>query len=709
MKLLALALLVVSVLGATMQEDGRCAGMPQQLEQEKMDRAWQLFSDLFNLRLTVQAKWHRLTQYYQYAYIHPEFPGDLIRDWQPVRQAARALDPRKLDKYQYAQTMETMDKAGPFSRPGMDQVCADALEEYWMFGDECQQYTNSIWMIPGSFRQTNAPWQQQYIVPVYNSTTFQNLVQEVQAYCPYLQTRINGDWWLKAYQYVTARGGFVPSSGVSTILSALSYEISVNFNATLGNANPILKGVIDRGYPITLAERTQMLNALSAAQACLIQYRNYTAVVAPPLSTLTTSTDDWLIKRMPSQCAWQLAEKTYNFTPQRAKYLFDTWRADADALIAVANATMYQLYPNDYLGYNLSYVHLQESVILAMNRTFMGYSPSSICGTWNPLVNGTNYWAIELAALQKISDTTLFTRTANTMNRPMLARDTATCRFLTGNGYSYTYMGHDPNVFTTAVIESSPYFFRNTTYGVLMHEYCHVNQLGMGTDSACDKCWTRRYIPYSGEIPMQANVMGFGSFGYFAMTTYGSMKTVSEGAATWTASFFGVEQGLFDKYEKVNEQMMIIRSRYVTAMRSAGYLAPPGQGWVSDEDCASWYQTHTWTPSSSWVAAVNLCRSTRLNIAYAGPSYTSTTLFYVDGMQRFKDWYSEAKAKCGSALDPRYFTSLYHAGGQKSSAVTEMLYRDYIDSGCKEIYTKYGDCWRTIQPVRRSDGVAYLP
>jgi len=79
-------------------------------------------------------------------------------------------------------------------------------------------------------------------------------------------------------------------------------------------------------------------------------------------------------------------------------------------------------------------------------------------------------------------------------------------------------------------------------------------------------------------------------------------------------------------------------------------------------------------------------------------------------MQRNKDFFLEAKATCGAAFDPQYFISIHYSQGMKSTRTTEMMYRDYIDCGCcKTIFSEFGDCWRTVQPVRNGGGVAYSP
>jgi len=694
-------MVVALATAATMAEDGRCAGMPQQLEQEKLDNLYKAYLYWQCGRTSVSCKFFRFTEFYSMAAQNAEFPGDMVSEWAQWPIAFQQLDPKKLNKYDYAQAAWFFNNTSPFVHDGMSQQCANTLEDWWMFASAGQWYKNMAYYLPND----GEPYQEFYTVPVYDDTTFNGMILEMNAVCPWIQARIADDWWAQAHAYTTGRGGFIPDYQVGQQLGDMDFMINYVLNASMGVSNPLVENLFARGFPLTFPQYTDLLTAMVAAQACVVDYFDYTLAVAPPLTVPIADDRAWYNARAPSQCTAEFTEQFYGLTPARAKYLFDVWRADLAALIPPLNASFYANYPT-YLGWNKTNIHLNEPLAAMMGVEFLGYPDVEICQTWNEYANGTNFRAIQHQSLQQISDVSSAVWSYSSTVPPMLIKDVPFCGYLTGNAYANGWPGgidpYEPSSQTQ--IESQPLDFRNASAPVLIHEMTHIHQQAAAMLSACPQCWARR---------MSTQIQGFASginlglaYGYNAMALFSSAYMVFEGGATFTGHDHAYAQGVYSYFQQLDDKMQLARSRLLGGLLQVGYWAPAGQGWTSDTECAVYRQNHDWSPASSFNSARNSCAGRRVN----GPLSSPGLMWYAMGYQMFKDFYIEAKATCGAAFDAPYFISIHYSQGVKNIRTTEMMYRDYIDCGCcKTIFSEFGDCWRTVQPVRNGGGVAYSP
>ena len=689
---LAFALLVSAVLSATPSQDRRCGTSAQAAEQNKLDLLMNRTIDMQCRRSTLACKSYNFQEFYGLGHWDPEFPGTFKQQWQLVaQQGFQQLEETKLDPYDYAAANEFFNRDAPWTRPGLDQECVDVMEDYAILSPNGAGF--AFFYLPYFYQFDPAygeAWQQVNTVPVYDAYSYQGLVLELQAVCPFVQARIQGDWWAVARQYVTSRGGFIPSWPVQIQFPRMLDMINVQYNSALGLSNPVIAAIKARGYPISPAELSATFAAMDQAKACVQQYYNYTVASAVPYTTSTTSNEDWYQKRAPAKCSRQYGVYFQSVTPERAQYQFDLWKATMETLIPQISAEMLALVP-DYLGYNKTYIHATESLAASLNVTFIGWPNVQMCTTPNVYSNGTGYLSVVQATVQKVLENQHTMRTVGSPARFQLAKTLHTCNGFAGNAFNIISVNqhskHVPSAVNT--VGFWPTYFRNQTTTTANHEITHHNQFTYAAYSACETCYFRRFASTLANLGLIVSwSLGYGSYNLIA----DSHPQVWEGHATYSGHQFSYEYAKFyTPEEELNDKFFLTQSRYLVGVTNIGYYAP--NGWTSDDECATWRQTHSWNPQSTYAAAKASCAAARI-----APISGRSTIWYVSGMQFTMDYSNLAKQRCGSAFDPQYFMSLHYAHGLNSLEVTRMIYEDYINSGCQKTVTERGDCWKTVQP-----------
>ena len=694
-----LTLLVASAFSATFEEDGRCGGMDQQLETQKLSKLYKRNLDFTCSRLSLGCKTEHFTEAYHFASLHPEPPGQLVQDWQSFRQEFQQLNPHKLDKYVYAQAKYYFDVPSPFSVQGLSPQCGYAVEDYWMFSGQVQ----SILQLNYYLNQFGAEdYQQFFMVPIYDSLTFQGLIGELNAVCPFTTQRINMDWWTKAYQYaVVQHGGLIPSSGVQDLLVNMNNFINVILEPGLGTANPLVSSVIARGYQMNITEYTALLSALGNAQTCMQNYYTYTAFVAPALTTPTTSEANWRAVRTPAYCDWEYSTLFNKLDKTKATTLFHQLKAELETLVPVLNSTMYQYYP-DYLGYNQTTLHLNEALMLSLNLTFMGYQ-STMCTAFNPYSNGTDWRAVAMANFQQIGDTMLALQTFNYLGRPVFLKiaPTSCVNPMLGSGYSDVRYGMDNKMSSASFVNLSPIQFRNSSFGLMLASNQNNNKYHAVSNNACEECWDRKLA--SAIYGMQSMMNIYNPFSLPGAYQY--TQTHYSGMTDWFVYKHALNTtGVFNKYQKLNSQFYYARNFLLASVQALGYMTTPGQGWSSDVECAVFRQNNAWQPSASMAAAITSCATSRL----AGPIGSNVAPRFVIHTE-LEAIAQRGRTLCGSKFNPQLFATLPALHGLTNFQTILDLSNDYVDAGCVSPVGQFGDCWRTVQPVRRSTGDAYLP
>jgi hypothetical protein len=693
----ALLCAAACVLAASPAQNRVCGTTAQQNEQGALDTVWNTYAAFWCARNTIGCKVLRQPAWYPVGVSNVELPGAMIADWQAVvRPAFQALVQSKLDPYDYAMAREVMDVDSPFSRPGMTPVCADALEEWAMFRSD-QQAILSVMAYDTDATQYGPAYLQAGVAPVYDATTYAGLVAELDAYCPYTQARIAGDWWTAAYNYANGRGGLIPFSALVDQLTNMAFIGTYYLDSSLLTANPLVASVIARGYMPTAQELTDTYAAMDAAVACLSDYYDYTLAVAPPLAAATTDNLDWFNLRVPFplNCTWEYATLVTGMTPARAQYLFDTLTAELDALVPQLAADMAAAQPT-YLGYNLTFLHLDEAYCAANGTiAFLGYPAAEICDTQNVYANGTTFLAIEQAAMQKVRDNQQLFRTLGTQNRAALLPEDPVCGFLTERSAIFASPSGDQQNLPAGnpFVALWPNFFRETTTGYMLGEEARSNVLTFAAYSACPTCYARRYSSYT---HLWAAYAGLGdSYGLGASTQLTFATPVFDGARAYVSNAYAFDQtNFYTPEERLDYQFVYARQTLLDAIKSLGYWAP--LGWLSDDDCAVYSQNSDWAPAATYAAAVSECASRRLDYTAGSPN----AMFTVNGAQYMRDYYAQAQLECGAAFDGPYFVSLASAHGATSLGVWRRIVEDYIGSGCEKTLTVLGDCWRVIAPPR---------
>jgi hypothetical protein len=252
--------------------------------------------------------------------------------------------------------------------------------------------------------------------------------------------------------------------------------------------------------------------------------------------------------------------------------------------------------------------------------------------------------------------------------------------------------GVDPNIPYQFVWRVSPTIFRNSSVTLVSHAELFTAMLQFGM-SACETCYTRRYASQFGSFPSSAGIDW--SFDLF-LSVWNSEPVMTEGMLTFYENDYEnqVSQYLTPE-QRLNQNYFYNNRRILTAILNLGYWAPNGTGWVDDDECALYNQEHAYFPSATFAAARAKCAAIR-----TAPVADPVTIWYMNGMQYFRDWFAEAQFVCGTAFDPQYFISMMFAHNVNPLAVTERIYRDYIDSGCQQTLTVRGDCWRNVAPPK---------
>jgi len=524
-------------------------------------------------------------------------------------------------------------------------------------------------------------------------------VDEIAAFCPYINGRIMADWWTQAYNYVIGRGGFIPSHAVINMLNNIDFVQSYMFDSTLGLSNPLVDGSILRGYIPSAAELTAVYAAMDAAQACILDYMAYTTSVASPLTTPTANDNAWYNARMPTECAWEYADSLYAITPSRAVYLFEQWKLDVAAMIPVVSAQMAALVP-DYMGYNLTALHLNAAFAAANNLTFIGYPTSWCTGPTNVYSNGTNYQGVLQMAGQKIQENQQLQRTVGTTARYTLVKNPCSVVTLSrGLSTSVGFAGRDPNLPEMHYIQSTApvgYFINGTTW-IMAANVAFTIQRTFAKDSACEQCFTRRLSTFHDYSTAYIGlVFGFGAT--YQLNPRVSRNVVIYGNSIVSSIFTPLLTRFFTPEEQLNADYYFIQARYIEAVTYMGYWARAnGTGWADDTECGVWRQNNAWLPQATLAAAISSCATA----ASRAPGISSTAAVWnMNGMQITKDYLQLAQAACGPAFDGPYFMSLAYSHGLNSLHITNQIYEDYIGSGCQKTITERGDCWRNVAPPK---------
>jgi len=689
---LALALLVGCASAASPAQNRVCGTTAQQNEQAKLDQAWRTLQTTVCDRMTITSKVNRNVEYYSIANINPEWPGSFIADWQSsVRATFQSLVESKLDPYQYALAEEVMNTETPWMRRNMSRACSDVHEEWWMFSDQGHSLINwALDAFPAVYTLPNGvPWQNQATLPIYDDITFNGLLAEMDALCTFYSARISGDWWTQAFNYVDARGGFIPDFAVYQQLDSIAFVISSTLNSTLGQNNILVDGLNLRQFPYTAQQLADLYAAMDTTSACASAYMTYTMNVALPLTVpVTNNAQWWALRDNGMRCDIEMAINIYNMTTDRAQYLFDFGRATLEPLVTATNASMYSLIP-DYLGWNKTFIHASPTLSASFNVTFIGVTPADVT-TLSKYSNSTVWREFQHACIQRVQEHYNLQYSTTTTAQFTLPIDNRINNG--GGGYMQPYSGRpDRNLFTTTYVAVRPQQIRDRIVSVWNHEMAHFVQFTAAQTAACETCHSRSLSSFLSYAILDY-VFSFWTYGY-NFGTGNTVRAVTEGHATFIEWFVQTKEINWMNKAETTAESVSYTERLLGMLINMGYWAP--NGWVDDTDCALYYQTHSSQPSASFNSFRNLCAARRVE-----PMWSGTALAYMSGAIYAQNMYERAKAACGAAFDRRYFISMHYAHGVQSLWVLDRMYNDYINSGCQKAVSERGDCWRNIAPPK---------